>query len=284
MSTYHRGELEVQARAGTTALAARVAGMVDPAVAPRARAFLAQQPMVVVATVDPSGQPWASALFGPPGWARADETGEAVALDLGSVARTPGDPLWSQLRVGADVGLVAIDLGTARRLRVNGRIEAADDRGVRVRVREAYPNCPKYIVRRRLVGMGPAAAGVAVRGEELDAERIALVRRADTFFVASRHAARGLDASHRGGPAGFAQVDGRTLRIPDYEGNGMFQTLGNLAVDDRAGVVFLDFPTGRVLQLVGRTRIRYDGGRAWELDVERWIEAPLGATLRWEGP
>lgn len=285
MATYHRGELLVQSRAGTTALAARVAGMVDEVVAPRARAFLAQQPLLALATTDASGQPWASIALGPPGFARTDGTGAIVGLDLAAIAATPGDPLASNLVAGADLGLLAIDLGQARRLRVNGRIEEVGE-VVRVRVREAFPNCPKYIVRRRLAALGPALPpGPVATGAELDDERLALVRGADTFFVASRHAERGLDASHRGGPAGFVHADARTLRIPDYEGNGMFQTLGNLAVDDRAGLVFLDFPTGRVLQVVGRARIRYFGGeRRWELAVERWTAATIGTATRWEGP
>src|SRR5688572_6805132 len=126
MATYHQGELEVQARAGTTALAARVAGMVDAAVPPRARAFLAQQPMFAVATTDASGQPWASVLVGPPGVASADDTGELVTIELAAVPRTAGDPLWTQARPGGELGLVAIDLGTARRLRVNGTVERID--------------------------------------------------------------------------------------------------------------------------------------------------------------
>ena len=59
---------------------------------------------------------------------------------------------------------------------------------------------------------------------------------ADTFFVASAHAERGVDASHRGGLPGFVRVLGdRTLEIPDYPGNSMFNTLGNPAADPRAG-------------------------------------------------
>lgn len=61
-------------------------------------------------------------------------------------------------------------------------------------------------------------------------------------------------------PAGFVEVrgDSRALRFPDYAGNRMFQTLGNLTVDPRAGLLFLDWETGTALQLTGRTSIVWD--------------------------
>jgi hypothetical protein len=62
----------------------------------------------------------------------------------------------------------------------------------------------------------------------------------------------------------------------------MFLTLGNLAVDDRAGVAVVDCDRGRLLSLTGRARLTFGvedpahptggTGRYWELSVERWIE------------
>jgi predicted pyridoxine 5'-phosphate oxidase superfamily flavin-nucleotide-binding protein len=72
-----------------------------------------------------------------------------------------------------------------------------------------------------------------------------LIREADTFFIASSHRDGGADASHRGGNPGFVHVLNETKLIwPDYSGNGMFQTLGNLAIDPRAGLLFMDFESG----------------------------------------
>jgi hypothetical protein len=91
-------------------------------------------------------------------------------------------------------------------------------------------------------------------------ERIA---RADTFFIASQHARTGLDASHRGGQPGFVDVvDAAHLAWPDYVGNMMFQTLGNLTSDPRAGLLFVDFASGDVLQLTGRASVDFDPARA----------------------
>jgi predicted pyridoxine 5'-phosphate oxidase superfamily flavin-nucleotide-binding protein len=58
------------------------------------------------------------------------------------------------------------------------------------------------------------------------------------------HAPAGVDCSHRGGNPGLVRVlDERRLVFPDYSGNNMFQTLGNLSLDSRAGLLFLDFET-----------------------------------------
>ena len=56
----------------------------------------------------------------------------------------------------------------------------------------------------------------------------------ETFFLGTTHPDRGVDTSHRGGPAGFVRVEDGALWWPDYPGNNMFNSFGNLAVDDTA--------------------------------------------------
>jgi predicted pyridoxine 5'-phosphate oxidase superfamily flavin-nucleotide-binding protein len=92
------------------------------------------------------------------------------------------------------------------------------------------------------------------------------VAEADTFFIASRSAqldqeesSQGLDVSHRGGRAGFVRVVSPTeLCFPDFSGNLLFNTLGNLEVDARAGLLFIDFRSGGMLHIIGRTKICWD--------------------------
>jgi hypothetical protein len=112
-----------------------------------------------------------------------------------------------------------------------------------------------------------------------------MIRRADTFFLGTTHPVRGSDASHRGGAPGFVRVDGsggapavtvigaseaanhrhpgsnarerEQLWWPDYPGNNMFNSFGNLAVDDRAAVLFIDFETGRTLHISGRAAVEW---------------------------
>lgn len=290
---FHEGEQEAQRRAGQAALAERTGSMIADRINDGARRFLEQQAWLVAARAGGDGAPWASILFGEVGFVNAPDQAQVV-IDLQRVARTAGDPFWTGLRAETDLGLLAIDLATRRRLRINVRVVevGASLRGV---VREAYPNCPKYITPRQLCEGGAPARDLACHhGETLDASRTALVRRADTALVASYHPARGADASHRGGPPGFVEViDEATLRIPDYPGNGMYNTLGNLLVAPSAGLTFVDFAERRVLQITGRARVVFgvadaggpaDTGRFWELSIHRWMDAPMPEGWKTEPP
>ena len=90
----------------------------------------------------------------------------------------------------------------------------------------------------------------------------------------------------------FARVlNDRTLRIPDYAGNSMFQTLGNFDVDTRAGVAFVDFERRRVLSATGHATSDFGNehpahptggtGRYWSFSIDRWVEFSLPRTMRW---
>ena len=88
-------------------------------------------------------------------------------------------------------------------------------------------------------------------------EYIALITRADTFFLGTGHPIRGADASHRGGPPGFVRVQGGQLWWPDYPGNNMFNSFGNLAVDNTAALLFVDFQSGASLQISGTAVVEW---------------------------
>lgn len=69
-----------------------------------------------------------------------------------------------------------------------------------------------------------------------------------------------MDCNHRGGPPGFVRVlsntDGEvSIVYPEYSGNRLYQTLGNLRTTPRAGIVVPDFDTGNILYLTGTTEI-----------------------------
>lgn len=274
---FHEGERTVQERAGVAAIANRVGGSIHGEIPPRAQAFLLEQPFAVLASRDPEGRVWASIVHGAPGFLSAPSE-KAIAIDAAPIA---GDPLAANLVAGAPLGALVIDLATRRRMRVNGRVERGAS-PIRIAVDEVFANCPKYIQRRDLA-MGrllesrdapPSTAQVLTIAQQV---RIA---RADTFFIASGHRDAGLDASHRGGAPGFVEVLGeRRIAWPDYAGNSMFQTLGNLASDPRAGLVFADFVTGDVLQLSGRARVDWDPARAARFaGAERLVELEIDAV------
>lgn len=292
---YHEGEMAVQRRANEANIAERNGAVVANTIMRGALAFLRQQPMAVLGSQDQEGRLWASLLFGNPGFLDPANDARSLRILLSEADRQPADPLWRNIATNPQIGMLVIELGSRRRLRINGRVSSKADQ-VLLEVDEAYPNCPKYIQRRhvrRLASDHSFAAQEAQQGVVLDAERTALIRRADTFFVATRHPTRGADASHRGGNPGFVKVlDESTLRIPDYRGNSMFNTLGNLAVNPSAGLVFPDFENSRVLQLSGTVEILWDQadpkgesggtGRFWDFHVEHWLETQLPNSIAWE--
>lgn len=290
---FHDGERAVQRRAGEVFMADRNGAMVASTVVGAARPFVESQFMVVVGSVDGQDRLWTSVLYGRPGFAHSPG-GDTVRIDVPHGARDGADPLWAGLRTGAALALLFIDLGARRRYRVNGTVRAVDDGGFEIAVREAFPNCPKYIQRRRLRALDEAPLPAqSASGSVLAGSVAAMVNAADTLFVASRHPQAGLDVSHRGGDRGFAKiVDSATLRIPDYAGNSLFNTLGNFAVDPHAGVSIPDFEGGRLLQLTGTATLRWnDGGaeddtggtgRSWDFRIHHWVLRDAMQRATWD--
>ncbi|MFC1749238.1 pyridoxamine 5'-phosphate oxidase family protein [Pseudomonadota bacterium] len=292
---YHEGELAVQQRANEADMARMNSGALADAIPAGALRFIAQQPMVVAGSIDSLGRVWASVLFGQPGFIHALDN-QTLELDLSQPRSAKDDPLWTNVGENPNVGLLSIELGSRRRLRVNGRMAKASEQRYLIDVETAYPNCPKYIQRRQWKAATSEAqfnASSSTQGSEFNDRQRALITTADTFFVASAHPERGVDASHRGGHAGFVHfVNDRQLRIPDFAGNSMFNTLGNIASYPYAGLVFIDFERGRLLQLTGKAEILWDiddpteetGGtrRYWQFDLSAWQESTLPFHLEWE--
>lgn len=265
-SPFHPGESAVQERLGVRDKVEAAGGRVLRDYMPEQhRSFFAQLPFIVVGSVDAAGRPWASLVAAPPGFVQSPDEHTLVVR-----ARPPAaDPLSSSLAVGASLGLLGIELPTRRRNRANGTVVAVDAGGFRMRVEQSFGNCPKYIQRRtpRIVSAGPPVKAWAFEpGGGLDPWSRRLIGAADTLFVASYvdlpHGGekRTVDVSHRGGKPGFVRVgDDGTLTIPDFVGNFLFNTLGNLLLNPRAGVVIADFGTGDMLFLSGVTEIVWNG-------------------------
>jgi hypothetical protein len=116
------------------------------------------------------------------------------------------------------------------------------------------PSAPARTARSGLARSGPARARAAVLSPA-DAE---LIRAADTFFLGTTNPERGSDASHRAGRPGFVRVDGDRIWWPDYPGNKLFNSFGNLAVNPEAALLFPDFGTGRTLYLSGTAEVEWD--------------------------
>jgi uncharacterized protein len=248
---FHSGELELQARAGVVEVATRVARGIHSSVPAAAEAFLEERRFVVLSAADGESRPWASLLTGPAGFARRlDE--HTIRIDALPVS---GDPLAMNLRTGSLAGILAPDLATRRRIRINGRLELVDD-AILIHVDQAYSNCPKYIQLRESDGEWQRKrARLISHSSSLLAHQRDWIRAADTFFIATLVPGEGADASHRGGMPGFVHVENEELTWPDYPGNAMFNSLGNIVKYPRAGILVPDFATGSSLQLSGRASI-----------------------------
>jgi hypothetical protein len=295
---FHAGDQALQQRAGSLARLAEVGPRVVRAALPEQhQTFFAQLPFVVVGSVDADGQPWASVLAGRPGFVQAPS---AERLRI-AAHPWPQDPLAQHLRPGAPLGLLGIEPHTRRRNRANGRVGAMDAAGFELQVSQSFGNCPKYIQAReaRFVEPGGAAPQPLARGDRLDAVARRLIQNADTLFIASAHpaartpasVAEGVDVSHRGGRPGFVRIDADdTLTLPDFSGNGYFNTLGNLALDARAGLLFIDFEQGDMLQVAASAEVVWDGfdpvafagaERLLRLRVSTVQHWPRAMPLRW---
>lgn len=284
MAGWHPGELAAQELAGTLAQSARRAAFLRPFLTDQLRDFFPLLPFVTIASVAPDGTPWASQLHGRPGFVHAP--GETT-LRIDALP-ADGDPLAGALVPGAPLGLLGLQPETRRRNRVNGRVAMVDSGGFTLSVEQAFGNCPKYIVRRPWTVAElppPCVAPFTV----LDDEARRLITAATTAFVASAAGPEGgADVSHRGGRAGFLAIgdDGAVL-VPDYAGNGYFNTLGNLLVHGRAGLTVPDFTGGDLLQMGGPVSIQWQVPdtlaargveRLWRFFPEngRWLRGAFG--------
>jgi predicted pyridoxine 5'-phosphate oxidase superfamily flavin-nucleotide-binding protein len=287
---FHEGELAVQRIAGVQREAGRLAGMLgEPNLDGGIRSFLADRELAVITARDGEHRLWTSPLYARPGFLQVHDRALTV-----KAAPRQGDPLW-RLGAGQPVGLIAIEFATRRRMRVNGTLVHAGAGGLEIEVEQAFGNCPKYIQQRTLQPAATVGAVRSVHRDRLSPEDGALIACADTFFFGTVHPQRGADASHRGGTPGFVRVDRSQLWWPDYPGNNMFNSLGNLTVDDSAALLFLDFAPGRALQLSGAAVVEWtdpgtagdDGGTGRRVrftpeavvasDLGLWAQPPLAS-------
>lgn len=263
---FHEGEREVQSRVGVRERMAAAGPHVFRDFMPEQhREFFRQLPFVIVGSVDVQGQPWAAVLANPPGFIDSPDPRRLTvrARPLAS------DPLDETLAEGASIGLLGIEPHTRRRNRLNGIVEHVTDQGFSVHVRQSFGNCPKYIQARKPEYVSGATKAPAVhRSERLDLKAQRMICRADTFFIATAYPvargddspAHGVDVSHRGGKPGFVRVDDdRRFTIPDFVGNFLFNTLGNIAINPKAGLLFIDFESGALLHLACDAEIIWDG-------------------------
>jgi predicted pyridoxine 5'-phosphate oxidase superfamily flavin-nucleotide-binding protein len=286
--SYHEGELAVQTRAGVGSDGLAADAMYRAVMPTGVQQFLSAQQLAVLSTRDAEDRVWASLRSGPAGFLRPLDEG---TLEIGGYSH-PDDPLLANLAAHPEAGMIVIHLAARHRVRLNGTARALPDGRIVLSSRQVYGNCPQYIQARAVIGdreFSPAPAHVS---KKLSQRQRQSIEQADTLFIATAHPRSGADASHRGGRPGFVCVESETrLLCPDYRGNNMFNTLGNIVSNPRTGLLFPDFQAGNALQLSGNARIlwedprmrQFEGAqRLVEFDVERVIELPQATLLRFE--
>lgn len=295
-SLFHAGERWVQERTGERATALINSRNVGPRIPAAARRFIEQQHWCVLGAADASGAIFAAIVAGEPGFVRSNEALDRLQITLDDPeCRLPFTAPLPDLQAGQSVAALLIELQTRRRLRVNARLASTDPAGLELSVEQAFPVCPRYIQKREPQPLPHAPATTESRvaqGATLSEAAARWIDQTDTAFVASLGPDAAADVSHRGGMPGFIRRSGQLLRIPDFNGNSMFNTLGNLKVDARFGLTLPDFEGARQLQLTGSAQAHFNReedrertggtGRWIDFTVTAWRITPLNRSLRWK--
>lgn len=288
---FHPGELAVQRRAGTRGVADELsAGFSDVLPANgRINPLFSGLRFINVASISGNLQTndhfiWVSPFFGKNFIFYPSP--EHLHIGLEGI---PNHDVFFENMANAQqnpVGLLALDLPARRRWRTNGTINFLPPHHtsphVDVTIRESFPNCPKYIQTRDVMSsttdLPPLSSNPAIeKDHNLNDHDKALIHASDTFFVGTYYKGAGVDCNHRGGLPGFVRVlSDNELYWPDYRGNGLFQSFGNLHMNDRAGLAFIDFPSGHVLQLSGSARVE------WDVDPSLKIESAATRVVRFK--
>ncbi|KAI0839835.1 hypothetical protein F5Y06DRAFT_16634 [Hypoxylon sp. FL0890] len=250
---------------------------------------ISQAPLVAFGALDQQGRPWATIWGGEAGFCRPIARG---VLGVRATADVNHDPVLRGLleneenREVVDDAVIqpdggklmaglAIDLETRDRVKIMGRMVVGTanltkpgigDLQLALQVEGSLGNCPKYISRKHVVPHVPQPELVSAeigKNDPLPREAVEVISKADMFFIASKFGNRSMDTNIRGGAPGFVRVlrnspadeGGVSLVYPEYSGNRLYQTLGNLHQNPEAGLVIPDYETGDVLYVTGKTTI-----------------------------
>ncbi|GEA03642.1 hypothetical protein KUL17_25390 [Alteromonas sp. KUL17] len=287
---FHEAEIAVQKKVGVAERVAPASQYIREFMPDQHREFFANLPFIILGVVDRQGCPWAVPVFGTNGFISSPS---ATTLKLNTLPQLKG-VLDLDLSVGQKIGTVGVEVQTRRRNRMNGTISDIDDKGLTISVELSFGNCPQYIQKRYIYDVEETKHNNDSYSTEisknLSARSKSLIENADTFFIASRtkqfteDKRTGLDASHRGGKPGFVKVYKNTLLFPDFSGNKFFNTIGNIASDERVGLVFPDFQSTDALFITGRAKIHYEHPALSSIDgAERIIEINVDRSVYVDG-
>lgn len=284
---WHKGESQLHQSLGVTEKMQKIGPKVIREYMPdEHREFYQQLPFVVLSALDRQGRVW------PILRAQAKGFIQSLTPTRLSIRSKPlvGEPTDLVFDNGSSISVLGIEFETKRRNRVNGSIVAAAADLIEVEVDQSYGNCPRYIhVREQESSVDTELVGQVQDHSELKSQDIALIEKSDMLFIASRAPVlndkdrrAGIDVNHRGGEPGFVTVlDQHSLIIPDYQGNNFFNAYGNIVMDSRASVLFLDPATGDTLTLVGHAEVVLsDPSMLARFGSERYVKLSIDLVRR----
>lgn len=266
ISPFHAGEKAVQELAGVRNKAEKIGRrFIRDFMPDQHREFYGKLPFIFVGSLDQQSRPWASILTNQQSFITSpdNQTLQFQAKPL------LGDRLIDNLKLNANLGFLGIELHTRRRNRVNGKVTAIAPDNFTVKITQSFGNCPQFIHKRNLVWLPEHwdnQVNQAQTFKQFTPEIINLVSNADSFYLTTSFKGKyeedneGVDMSHRGGKAGFVNIEGdRTFIFPNFAGNNFYNTLGNLYLNNRIGILFIDFNTGDLVSLTGTAEIIWQG-------------------------
>lgn len=248
---------------------------------PQAAFRLQQAPLLAIGTLDPQDRPWTSLWGGKHGFSETLGGGIIGTRTLVDAAHDPvvqalvGQAQKGEMVSGNEkmVAGLTIDLMERKRVKIFGRMIAGCVNEVKVeveddhikpdgmpamqsqvqlitKIEQSLGNCPKYLnaydIRPALV-----SPSLASQGDILTEEAKAHVLNSDMFFLTTS-VPEDMDTNHRGGPPGFVRILSDTeIVYPEYSGNRLYQSLGNLLVNPKIGITFPAYDTGDVLYITG---------------------------------
>lgn len=293
---FHEGEIRLQETVGMRERVERMGEMMlRDHLIDQHREFFSGLQYCFVSVSNKNGQPRAIIITGAQAFlSTPDEKTLRIDLKTSDAGRA-----LKAAAIGDTIGVLGIDLSNRRRNRLHGRIAQMNDEYIDIRVVQSYGNCPKYISIRQLSAPFRVVEVPASQERTMPTQDdLALITSADTFFIASAYHGpdeavyTGADINHRGGQPGFIHIDdAQRLTVPDYRGNNLFNTLGNLLVNPLTQLLFVNFDNGDLLHLTGTAEIILDAEeishypeaiRLLRISINAIKFSPAQIPLRWE--
>ncbi|WP_299799779.1 pyridoxamine 5'-phosphate oxidase family protein [uncultured Maribacter sp.] len=284
-SIFHDGQLAVQKIAGEEDIAIQRIPMLAVSLHPRSIAFIEHQVLAFAGSEDVNGAIWLSLLVGERGFIVIPSV-EEIKFDLTKVTSTTDDIFFTNIVTKPTVGLLFHEAARRARYRAWGEATKTDNE-ISVAIKMGYPSCPKHIQREEIEV--PAKTKDALKtsfekGSSLGDSEKKWISTAHTFFISTQTKKGDIEASHRGGDPGFIEIlENGQLRVPDYLGNSMFSTLGNIYENPKAALLFVNYEKGETLQLSGTAALEFDQnsaddfyksgetGRFWTFETKQWL-------------